>query len=323
LAPTRTARAVSGDPLRRGRSAAAADDALARFVGATPLVPLRRLAPAGGPTVAVKVEGLNPGGSVKDRAALRIIAEAERSGALAPGRTLLDASSGNTGIAYAMLCARRGYGCLVCIPGNASADRRRLLEAYGARVIETDPEAGSDGAIREARRRAERDPEHLFYADQYANPANVAAHYDTTGPEIWRQSAGRVTHFVAMLGTGGTFMGTGRRLRELAPGVKLVAVQPESPMHGIEGAKHMDSAIVPPIYDPALQDEVERVGTEEAQAMAVRLAREEGLLAGASGGANVIAALRVARRAAPGDIVVTVLPEGGARYLEEAWWVPR
>lgn len=311
-------RRARGRPRAPGRADPA--DPLARAIGGTPLVDLRTLGPVGGPRLAVKLEGLNPGGSVKDRAALRIIADAERTGALGAGRTLLDASSGNTGIAYAMLCARRGYGCVVCLPANASPDRRRLVEAYGARVIETDPEQGSDGAIREARRRAQRDPDRFFYADQYANPANPAAHYDTTGPEIWRQSFGRVTHFVAMLGTSGTFMGAGRRLRELAPGVRLVAVQPDSPLHGIEGAKHMDSAIVPPIYDPSLADLVEEVGTEEAQGMAVRLAREEGLLAGASGGANVVAALRVAERAGPDDLIVTVLPEGGARYLEEPWW---
>ncbi|HUG02697.1 MAG TPA: cysteine synthase family protein [Longimicrobiales bacterium] len=302
------------------RSAHGAKDGLARAIGRTPLVALKRLGPPGGPTVALKLEGANPGGSVKDRAASRIIAEAERSGLLGPGRTLLDASSGNTGVAYAMLCARRRYSCLICLPANASADRRRLLEAYGAGVVLTDPEEGSDGAIREARRRAEAHPDRFFYADQYANPANVAAHYETTGREIWRQTGGRVTHFVAMLGTGGTFTGTGRRLRECAPGVRLTAVQPDSPLHGIEGAKHMATAMVPPIYDASLADELEPVTTEEAQEMAVRLAREEGLLGGASGGANVVAALRVAARARAVDVIVTLLPEGGARYLEDSWW---
>lgn len=312
----------AGGAARRAgdRREGAAPGSLGAAIGDTPLVALDRIAPEAGASVAVKLEGVNPGGSVKDRAAWRIIAEAERAGLLGPGRTLLDASSGNTGIAYAMLCARRGYSCVICLPANASAERRRLLEAYGARVIETDPEEGSDGAIREARRRAAGDPGRFFYADQYANPANVAAHWDTTGPEIWRQTGGRVTHFVAMLGTSGTFVGTGRRLRSLSPAVRLVAVQPDSPLHGIEGAKHMETAILPPIYDPSLADAVERVSTEDAQEMATRLAREEGLLGGASGGANVVAALRVAAGATPEDVVVTLLPEGGARYLEESWW---
>jgi len=293
--------------------------ALDRLVGGTPLVPLRRVVPAGAGEVWVKLEWLNPGGSVKDRAALAIVRAAERAGALGPGKVLLDASSGNTGIAYAMLCAARGYGCEICMPANASVERRKLLAAYGASVVLTDPLAGSDGAIREARRRAAADPARYYYADQYNNPENVAAHYRTTGLEIWRQTRGRVTHFVAGLGTSGTFVGVGRRLRERRPDVRLVALQPSSPLHGIEGLKHMATAIVPGIYDPALADEVREIETEAAQAMARRLAREEGLCAGISGGANVVGALEVAREAGPGAVVVTILPDGGERYLSERW----
>ncbi len=289
------------------------------LIGNTPLVPLRHLAGEGRAEVWLKLEGRNPGGSVKDRPARSIIKRAEADGRLGPGRTLLDASSGNTGIAYAMLCAERGYGCEICLPANASRERRQLLEAYGATVVTTDPEEGSDGAVREARRRAEAEPERYFYADQYGNPANADAHYRSTGPEIWTQTRRRVTHFVAGLGTSGTLMGTGRRLRELRPDMTLVAVQPASPLHGIEGLKHMESALVPPIFDPSLLDRTLTVRTEEAQETARRLAREEGLLAGVSGGANVRAALELASELDPHALVVTVLPDGGERYLSESW----
>lgn len=275
----------------------------------------------GGARVAVKLEGANPGGSVKDRAALTILRRAERSGALRRGVRLLDASSGNTGIAYAMLCAERGYACEICVPGNAGTERLRLLRAYGANVVLTDPLEGSDGAIREAQRRAAEAPAgSVYYADQYDNPANIAAHYYGTGREVWQQTAGRVTHFVAIVGTSGTFVGTGRRLRASRDDVRLVEVQPDSPLHGIEGAKHMASAMVPGIYDSELADARMQVTSEDAQAMAVRLAHEEGLLAGPSGGANVAAALRVAAQADADALVVTLLPEDGARYLDEAWW---
>lgn len=289
------------------------------LIGNTPLVPLRRLAPEGRAEVWLKLEGRNPGGSVKDRPARSIIQKAEADDRLGPGRTLLDASSGNTGIAYAMLCAERGYACEICLPANASRERRQLLEAYGATVVTTDPEEGSDGAVREARRRAEAEPERYFYADQYGNPANVDAHYQSTGPEIWTQTRRRVSHFVAGLGTSGTLMGTGRRLRELRPDVTLVAVQPDSPFHGIEGLKHMESALVPHIFEPSLLDRTVTVRTEEAQETARRLAREEGLLAGVSGGANVQAALEVASELDPQALVVTLLPDGGERYLSESW----
>jgi cysteine synthase B len=294
---------------------------LDQLIGNTPLLPLRHSAEAGSRgSIFVKLEYLNPGGSVKDRPALAIIQAAERDGRLGVRKTLLDASSGNTGIAYAMLCAERGYGCEICVPGSASEERKKLLRSYGARIVITDAVEGSDGAIREARRRAAADTEHYFYADQYNNPENVRAHYETTGAEIWDQMQGRVTHFVAGLGTSGTFVGAGRRLRECDPRVRLIAVQPDSPFHGIEGMKHMGTAIVPGIYDPELADETIEVGTEEAQTVARRLAREEGFLAGVSGGANVAAALRLAAEAGPEALIVTLLPDGGERYLSQRWW---
>jgi S-sulfo-L-cysteine synthase (O-acetyl-L-serine-dependent) len=289
------------------------------LIGKTPLVALRQLTRPG-VEILVKLEGLNPGGSVKDRAARAIVRAAERTGQLRRGVTLLDASSGNTGIAYAMLCAERGYGCEICLPANANAERKRLLRAYGAQVVITPAEDGSDGAIREARRRAALEPERYFYADQYNNPANAATHYHTTGAEIWRDTSGRITHFIAGLGTSGTFTGAGRRLRDYLRSIQLIAVQPASPFHGIEGLKHMQTAIVPGIYDATLADCIVEVQTEEAQQMARALARREGLLAGVSGGANVAAALRVAEQAATGAVIVTVLPDGGERYLSESWW---
>lgn len=300
-------------PRRRGISSI--DEA----VGDTPLVELRRVVPAGLPPIHVKVEGMNPGGSVKDRPARQIVRRAEEEGLLVPGKTLLDASSGNTGIAYAMLCASRGYGCEICLPGNASQERKELLRAYGTKVVETDPQEGSDGAIREARKRAEADPERYYYADQYNNPANVEAHRTTTAPEIWEQTDGKVTHLVAILGTSGTLMGTSAGLRERNPDIRVFAVQPDSPFHGIEGAKHMESALVPGIYDPEAADVQMWLRTEDAQEMALRLAREEGLFTGVSGGANVAAAIEVAREADEDALIVTILCDGGERYLSESW----
>ena len=310
-----TRRRIVRRPTPRGPGVGPLD----RAVGGTPLVRLSRLVRPGQGEVWVKLEGANPGGSVKDRPALAIIRAAEAAGVLDGDRVLLDASSGNTGIAYAMLCAARGLACEICIPAHASAERMRLLRAYGARLVLTDPSEGSDGAIREARRRAEEDPDRYFYANQYDNPANPRAHYETTGPEIWRQTGGRLTHFVAILGTGGTFAGVGRRLREWKPEVRLVAVQPASPFHGIEGAKHMATARVPGVWDPTLQDAVVEIRTEEAQATALGLARREGLFAGPSGGANVAAALRLAGEVGPAGVIVTLLPDGGSRYLDDAW----
>jgi cysteine synthase B len=287
-------------------------------IGNTPMVRLRRVVPSGA-EVWVKLESRNPGGSVKDRAALWIVRTAESEGRLRAGVTLLDASSGNTGIAYAMLCAARGYRCEICVPASASEERKRLLRRYGATVVVTDPAEGSDGAIREARRRAASQPDRYFYADQYNNAANVRAHYEGTALEIWDDTEAGITHFVAALGTSGTLTGVGRRLRELNPRVRLIALQPDSPFHGIEGVKHMASAIVPGIYDASLADEVLEIRTEDAQQMALRLAREEGILAGPSGGANVLGAVAIAARAPDDALVVTVLPDGGERYLSETW----
>lgn len=292
---------------------------LEHAIGNTPLVPLRHVVASGGPQVLVKLEGQNPGGSVKARAAAAIILAAERSGLMGPGRTLLDASSGNTGIAYAMLCAERGYACEICLPAGASEERKRLLRAYGASLVITPAEDGSDGAIREARRRAAAEPTRYFHADQYNNPANAQAHYDGTAVEIWRDTKGRITHFVAGLGTTGTFVGTGRRLRRFNAEIELIAVQPDSGFHGIEGMKHLPTAIVPGLWDPALADRTVEVATEEAQEMARRLAREEGLLTGVSGGAAVAATLRIASRVPATSLLITVLPDSGERYLSEPW----
>jgi len=302
------------------RPAAATAPSVVDLIGRTPLVRLRAFEPeAPGVELYAKLEWLNPGGSVKDRAARRIILEAERTGALGPGRVLLDSTSGNTGIAYAMIGAARGYPVTLCVPGNASPERKRILRAYGVNVVYTNPLEGSDGAIREARRLAAADPRRYFYADQYNNDANWRAHEETTGPEIFADTRGRVTHFVAGLGTSGTFVGTGRRLRALKPSVRLVSVQPESPLHGLEGLKHMASAIVPGIYDPSLADENLGVSTEEAWRLVRRLAAEEGLLAGVSSGAALAGALRVARAAGRG-VVVTIFPDGGDRYLSDPSW---
>ena len=291
----------------------------AALVGRTPLVRLPQLEPRPGIEIYAKLETQNPGGSVKDRAALAMIVEGERTGALQPGRVLIDATSGNTGISYAMLGAARGYRVTLCVPANVTAERKRLLHAYGAELVLTDPMDGSDGAIREARRRYARDPNRYFYPDQYSNPANWRAHYDTTAVEIIEQTGGRLTHFVAGLGTGGTFIGTARRLREWQPSVALVSVQPESALHGLEGLKHMASSIVPPIYDPSVADREERVSTEEAYALVRRLARQEGLLVGPSSGAALAACLRVADEI-DRAVIVTVFPDRGDRYLSEAFW---
>jgi cysteine synthase B len=289
------------------------------LIGRTPLVDLSEL--TGNPQVRLfgKAEYANPGGSVKDRPALAIIDDAVAAGRLGAGRRLLDSTSGNTGIAYAMIGAARGIPVTLCMPENASPERRRILRAYGAEIVLTDPLAGSDGAILEARRLAAESPELYAYVDQYANPENWKAHYRTTGPEIWEQTAGGITHFVTGLGTSGTFMGVGRFLRERAPAVRLISCEPDSPFHGLEGMKHMASAIVPPIYDPALADEARQIASERAYAMVRRLARHVGLRLGISSGANVAAALDVAADLARGT-VVTVLPDGADKYLSDAFW---
>ena len=297
------------------------DVTLLDLVGNTPLVRLTAVT-AGlpeGVTVSGKAEMFNPGGSVKDRPGLAMIRDGIARGLLTPGKTILDATSGNTGIAYAMVGAALGYPVELCMPRNASQERKRILRAYGASFILTDPAEGSDGAIREARRRYAADRERYFYPDQYNNDANWRAHYETTAPEIWEQTGGAVTHFVAGLGTSGTFMGVGRRLREFNPAIELIAMQPDGPFHGLEGLKHMATAIVPGIFDADLADENLTVSTEEAHAMVKRLAREEGLMVGISAAANVVAALRVAERLDEGT-VVTIFCDGADKYLSESFW---
>jgi cysteine synthase B len=287
------------------------------LIGNTPLVRLEPLE-SNGSRLYAKLEWQNPAGSVKDRAAARMIVEGEKRGALGPGGTVLDATSGNTGIAYAVLGAALGYRVRLCVPANVTPERMRILRAFGAEVVETDPMEGSDGAIRMARAIHTREP-HLFYPDQYNNDANWRAHYDTTAPEIWAQTGGTITHFVAGLGTSGTFTGTTRRLRTLNPRLAALSVQPDGPLHGIEGLKHMATSIVPGIYDEHLADGDLRVATEDAHAMTRRLAAELGLFAGISSGAAAVAAARVAAQH-PGAVVVTIFPDGGARYLSEPVW---
>lgn len=297
-------------------------DDLASQIGNTPLIRLRRVVhdlPAG-VQVLVKAEHLNPGGSVKDRAALGMILEGERSGRLYPGKIILDATSGNTGAAYAMIGAARGYPVTLCLPKNASLERRRLLRIYGAEIIDTDPMQGTDGAQLLARQMVASQSQKFFYPDQYNNDANWRAHYEGTGAEIWQQTEGKITHFIAGLGTSGTFIGTSRRLKEYNPQVRVISMQPDSPLHGLEGMKHMATAIVPGIYDPEVADENVEVATEEAQEMTRRLAREEGLLVGVSSGANVFAALRLARTLPPETVVVTILCDTGANYLGDKFW---
>jgi cysteine synthase B len=290
------------------------------MIGRTPLVRLHQFErETPGVELYAKAEWQNPGGSVKDRAAARMILEGEASGKLVRGKTILDATSGNTGIAYAMVGAARGYPVRLCVPENASPERKLILRALGAELVLTSPLEGSDGAIREARRLYAQDSDRYFYPDQYSNDANWRAHYDTTAPEIIEQTSGRITHFVAGLGTSGTFIGTGRRLRKHSPAIKLISFQPDSPFHGLEGLKHMASAIVPAIYDPTLADEDLRVDTDEAYQMVRRLAREEGMLAGISSGAAMVATLHVARRIDRG-VVVTVFPDGAEKYLSESFW---
>jgi cysteine synthase B len=290
-------------------------------VGNTPLLSLACIGRELPETVQLfaKAEWMNPGGSVKDRPAASMILDGEQRGALGPGRTIIDATSGNTGVAYAMLGAARGYRVKLCVPANTDEGLLATLRAYGAEVILTDPAQGMDGATREVQRILAASPGDYFFPDQLNNPANWKAHYEGTGSEIWEQTAGRVTHFAAGVGTGGTLVGAGRRLKELNRDVQIVCVQPSSPLHGIEGVRYLPTTIVPKIYDPAIVDETIEVETESAQAMVVRLAREEGMFVGVSAGAAVTAALEVARRLERG-VVVTVLPEGGRRFIRERFW---
>lgn len=292
-------------------------------IGRTPLLRVERLTREF-PHVEfyAKAEWFNPGGSVKDRAALCMIREGLRSGALRSGKTILDATSGNTGIAYAMIGAALGYPVKLCLPASASAERQRTLKAYGAQFVITPGDEGSDGAIRRVREIVHAEPEKYFYPDQYSNPANWRAHYLTTAPEIWEQTSERITHFVAGLGTSGTFVGTARRLKELNPRVRAISLQPDSAFHGLEGWKHMASAIVPKIYDPSVADEDLPVHTEDAYRMAKRLAREEGIFVGISGAAAMVGSLEVARRIPRDDyaVIVTVFADSGDRYLSERFW---
>jgi len=300
-----------------------AGGALLERIGNTPLLPLDALT-LDLPTVQLlgKAEWYNPGGSIKDRAAANIVTEARRTGKLAPGKILLDSTSGNTGIAYAMLGAALGFPVTLCVPENVSLERKRILQAYGANIMYTDPGEGSDGAIKIARQLAASHSDLYFYADQYSNEANWRAHYQTTANEIWEQTKGRITHFVSMLGTTGTFVGTTRRLKELNPYVRCISLQPDSAFHGIEGAKHLPSAIVPRIYDSSLADANLEISTEEAHAMARRLAREHGLLVGVSSAAAVVGCLQVAeglKKNQPATIV-TILCDSGDKYLSERFW---
>lgn len=297
---------------------------LLQLIGHTPLIRLERIA-ADLPGIEIfgKAEFFNPGGSVKDRAGLNMVLDGERTGKLTPDRILLDATSGNTGIAYAMIGAYRGYKVKLCLPKNASLERKHVLQAYGAEMVFSDPGEGSDGAIRLCREIYQADPDRYFYPDQYNNPANWKAHYDGTAVEILAQTDRRITHFVACMGTSGTFMGNARRLRKEVPHVTCISAQPSSGFHGLEGLKHMPTAIVPGIYDPGLADDNIWIETEDAYAMCRRLAREEALLVGISSGANLVAALRVGKQLAeagePG-VIVTILADGAYKYLSEPFW---
>jgi cysteine synthase B len=293
-------------------------------IGNTPLLRLERIAAhLPGITLLGKAEWANPGGSVKDRAAAAILRDALARGLLSPGKALLDATSGNTGIAFAMLGAALGFPVHLAMPGSVSPERKRILQAYGATIDWTDPALGSDGAIQRARELAANSPEHFYCADQYSNPANWQAHYQTTGPEIWSQTGGRITHFIAGLGTSGTFMGITRRLRDFNPRLQAISMQPDSPFHGLEGLKHMASALVPAIYDPNLADRNVAIETEAAYSMVRRLARIEGLLVGISAGAAVEAALRIAAEehaAGHQAVIVAILPDAADKYLSERFW---
>ncbi len=296
-----------------------------RQIGNTPLLSFRRVTkhlPAD-VRVLAKAEWQNPGGSVKDRAAYGIIQRAEAEGALQSGKTILDSTSGNTGIAYAMIGAAKGYRVKLFLPENVSPERVAILRAYDVDLVFTDPLEGSDGALAAVQALAARQPERYFYADQYNNPANWQAHYQGTGAEIWRQTSGAVTHFVAGLGTSGTLMGAGRRLKAFKPALQIVSVEPDSPFHGLEGLKHMASAIRPGIFEAQVADTALAVRTEEAHAMALRLAREEGYLVGISSAAAMIGALRVAEDLAEREqsgTVVTLFPDNAYKYLSEAFW---
>ncbi|UJS18101.1 MAG: cysteine synthase family protein [Candidatus Jettenia sp.] len=291
-------------------------------VGNTPLLRINRIAKElrdKDVEIYAKAEWFNPGGSVKDRPALRIIEEAEKTGKLNYDTTIIDSTSGNTGIAYALIGASRGYKVTLVMPLNVSEERKRIIRAFGAKIIFTDPLLGSDGAMLEAKRIVNEDPSKYFYADQYNNPANWKAHYDTTGVEIWEQTAGEVTHFVACLGTSGTLMGTGRRLKEYNPCIQVIAVEPSTSIHGLEGMKHMSTSVVPGIYDDHFPDKKIAVETEDAYTIIKKLAAEEGFFVGYSSGAALMASLRVASELEKG-LIVTIFPDRGDRYLSTSFW---
>jgi len=313
LVPTRATTAAKAAP--------ALGESLLSRIGNTPLLRLEKINTQF-PSVEIlaKAEWHNPGGSVKDRAASRIVGEALRSGKLREGVALLDATSGNTGIAYAMLGAAQKFSVVLCMPANVSPERKKILRAYGAEVVFTAPDEGSDGAIRKAQQMAKAHPKKYFYADQYSNDATWQAHYYGTAEEIWRQTEGRVTHFVATLGTSGTFVGTTRRLKELNPKITCVSLQPDSPFHGLEGLKHMATAMVPRIYDASLADRNLDISTEAAYEAVKRLAREEGLLVGISAGAALVGCEMVARELRGPAVMVTVFPDSADKYLSERFW---
>lgn len=313
--------AFTPKPPRHGESSV---PSLAKLVGNTPLVRIRNLgADLPGVELYAKLEFFNPGGSVKDRAALQMVLDAQADGRLTRDKILIDSTSGNTGVAYSWIGAAMGYRVALVMPGNVSMARKQIATAFGAEIIYSDPMEGSDGAIRLVRKLVEADPQRYFYPDQYANESNPRAHYLTTGREIYEQTAGRVTHFVCGLGTSGTAMGTSRRLKEYSRDIRTVALQPAEPMHGLEGLKHMPSSLVPPIFHPEELDEVMDIGTDEGWDMAERLATEEGLLVGHSGGAAMAGALKVARRAVESKekaVVVTLFPDRADRYFEPMRW---
>ena len=310
IAPSPTSRLVSTE--------------LLKLIGNTPLIRMERIArDLPGIEIYGKAEFFNPGGSVKDRAALNMILDGERTGKLTRDKIILDSTSGNTGIAYAMIAAYKGYKVKLCLPKNASMERKHVLQAYGAEMVLTDPNEGSDGAIRAVREIYRQDPDRYFYPDQYNNPANWKAHYDGTALEILEQTDGRITHFVACMGTSGTFMGNSRRFHKDAPRVKCISAQPSSGFHGLEGLKHMPTAIVPGIYDPSVADDNVWIETEDAYAMCRRIAREEALLVGISSGANLVAARAVAKHlvdAGQSGVIVTMLCDGAYKYLSESFW---
>lgn len=323
MTPTAHGSASSPSPARAKAASVLPGEAVLAQIGNTPLLPLDALTrDLPGVELLGKAEWHNPGGSVKDRTAASIVAAARCAGKLGPGKILLDSTSGNTGIAYSMLGAALGFPVTLCVPENVSTERKRILQAYGANIIYTDPAEGSDGAIKIARQYAERHPDLYFYADQYSNDANWRAHYETTANEIWQQTEGHITHFVAVLGTTGTFVGATRRLKELNPKIRCISLQPDSAFHGIEGAKHLPSAIVPRIYDASLADQNLEIVTEDAHAMARRMAREQGLLVGVSSAAAVVGCLRIAGRLKIDQpaTIVTILCDSGEKYLSERFW---